>query len=86
MKQLLQYDIIKKSSHAGLLCNQTAWHVSQKNYSFHALIQKAVLDYFDNKNSWKEVKAKLQDEESAWIKEASPFLIYKSSLQQLKIK
>ena len=43
MKQLLQYDIIKKSSHAGLLCNQTAWHVSQKNYSFRALIQKAVL-------------------------------------------
>jgi uncharacterized protein YbbC (DUF1343 family) len=47
---------------------------------------KLILDYFDNKNSWKEVKAKLQDEESAWIKEASPFLIYKSSLQQLKIK
>lgn len=47
---------------------------------------KLILDYFDNKKSWKEVKAKLEDEESAWIKEASPFLIYKSSLQQLKIK
>jgi hypothetical protein len=47
---------------------------------------KLILDYFDNKHSWKEVKAKLQDDESAWIKEASPFLIYKSSLQQLKIK
>jgi len=47
---------------------------------------KLILDYFENKNSWKEVKAKLEDEEAAWIKEASPFLIYKSSLQQLKIK
>ena len=47
---------------------------------------KLILDYFDDKSSWKEVKAKLGDEESAWIKEASPFLIYKSSLQQLKIK
>ena len=43
MKQLLQYNIIKKSSRVGLLCNQTAWHISAKNYSFHSLIQKAVL-------------------------------------------
>ena len=47
---------------------------------------KMILDYFENKNSWKEVKTKLEDEEAAWIKEVSPFLIYKSSLQQLKIK
>lgn len=47
---------------------------------------KLILDYFDNKNSWKEVKKKFQSEEAAWIKEASPFLIYKPSLQQMKIK
>jgi hypothetical protein len=45
-----------------------------------------ILDYFDNKSTWKEVKLKLQEEEAAWIKEASSFLIYKPSLQQLKIK
>lgn len=45
-----------------------------------------ILDYFDNKSEWKEVKTKIQDEEAAWIKEASPFLVYKPSLQQLKIK
>ena len=47
---------------------------------------KLILDYIDNKSNWKEVKTKMQEEEAAWIKEASPFLIYKSSLQQLKIK
>ncbi|MGZ8553005.1 MAG: DUF1343 domain-containing protein [Chitinophagaceae bacterium] len=47
---------------------------------------KLILDYFEDTARWKEVKTKLQDEESAWIKEASAFLIYKSSLQQLKIK
>jgi len=45
-----------------------------------------ILDYFDNKSTWQEVKLKLQEEEAAWIKEASSFLIYKPSLQQLKIK
>ncbi len=45
-----------------------------------------ILDYFDNKKNWKEVKGKFQYEEAAWIKEASPFLIYKPTLQQLKIK
>jgi len=44
------------------------------------------MDYFDNKTTWKVVKAKFQDDEAAWIKQASPFLIYKPSLQQLKIK
>ena len=43
MKQLLQYNIIKKSSRVGLLCNQTAWHVTTKKYSFESLIQKGVL-------------------------------------------
>ncbi len=45
-----------------------------------------ILDYFDNKNSWKELEVKFKEEEAAWIKEATPFLIYKPSLQQLKIK
>lgn len=45
-----------------------------------------LLDYLDNKASWKEVKLKLDDEERKWIKEVSPFLIYKSPLQKLKIK
>ena len=47
---------------------------------------KLILDYFDYKTTWEKVKAKLQNEEAAWIKEASPFLIYKAPLQQLKIK
>src|SRR5205085_8032915 len=29
-----------------------------------------ILDYFDNKSTWKEVKLKLHEEEAAWIKEA----------------
>ena len=141
MKQLLQYNIIKKSSRVELLCNQTAWQVTTKKYSFELLIQKGalkkvfipehgffgesqpgiakyvkektpefvwregkyealndkkavellvgdklILDYYDYKTTWEKVKAKFQDEEAAWIKEASPFLIYKPSLQQLKIK
>ena len=45
-----------------------------------------LLDYFDNKSTWKEIKTKMQDEEAAWIAEASPYLVYKPSLQQLKIK
>ncbi|MEI9910303.1 MAG: DUF1343 domain-containing protein [Bacteroidota bacterium] len=45
-----------------------------------------LLDYLDNKAGWKEVKLKLAEEEKAWIKEVSPFLIYKSPLQKTKIK
>lgn len=45
-----------------------------------------LLDYVENKAQWKEVKVKLAEEETAWIKEASPFLIYKPTLQKLKIK
>jgi uncharacterized protein YbbC (DUF1343 family) len=45
-----------------------------------------ILDYFENKSSWKEVKVKMQEEEAAWIKETKPFLIYKPDLQQLKFK
>ena len=45
-----------------------------------------LLDYADNKADWKDVKYKLSREEAAWIKEASPYLIYQSPLQQLKIK
>jgi uncharacterized protein YbbC (DUF1343 family) len=45
-----------------------------------------LLDYTEDKAGWKEVKGKLDEEETGWIKEVSPFLIYKSSLQKLKIK
>lgn len=45
-----------------------------------------LLDYAENKADWKDVKLKLAEEEAAWIKEVSPFLIYKSPLQKLKIK
>jgi uncharacterized protein YbbC (DUF1343 family) len=45
-----------------------------------------LLDYANNKVAWKEVKLKFGEEETAWIKEVSPFLIYKSPLQKLKIK
>ncbi len=45
-----------------------------------------ILDYFENKAGWKEVKLKMEEEEAAWIKTASPFLVYKSSLKQLKIR
>src|SRR6185436_19913388 len=43
MKKLLKYNIIKKSSRIGLLCNQTAWHIAEKKYSFEMLIQKGLL-------------------------------------------
>ena len=43
MKHLLQHTIINKSSRIGLLCNQTAWHVSEKKYSFQSLLQKGIL-------------------------------------------
>ncbi len=45
-----------------------------------------LLDYAENKTEWKEVKVKLAEEEAAWTKEASPFLIYKPTLKKLKIK
>jgi uncharacterized protein YbbC (DUF1343 family) len=45
-----------------------------------------LLDYAENKAGWKEVKIKLDEEEKAWINEVSPFLIYKPTLQKLKIK
>lgn len=45
-----------------------------------------ILDYFENRADWKEVKYKMEKEEAAWIKTASPFLVYKSSLHQSKIK
>jgi uncharacterized protein YbbC (DUF1343 family) len=44
-----------------------------------------LLDYAENKANWKDVKLKLDEEEKEWIKEVSPFLIYKSPLQKLKI-
>ncbi len=45
-----------------------------------------LLDYTENKAAWKDIKLKLDTEEIAWINEASPFLVYKSPLQKLKIK
>lgn len=44
-----------------------------------------LLNYLDDKASWKEVKQKINEEEREWIKEVSPFLIYKPSLQKLKL-
>lgn len=43
-----------------------------------------LLDYLNNKADWKEVKLKLAEEERSWIKEVSPFLIYKSPLKKSK--
>lgn len=45
-----------------------------------------LLDYLNDKTGWKEVKSKMDEEENSWIKEVSPFLIYKSPLEKLKIK
>ncbi len=45
-----------------------------------------LLDYMNNKTDWKEVKLRLSEEESAWIKETSTFLEYKQPLKKLKIK
>jgi len=47
---------------------------------------RLLLDYLGDKAGWEEVKLKLDEEEAEWIKEVSPFLIYKSPLQKLKIK
>ncbi len=46
---------------------------------------KLILDYLNNKASWKELKQKITEEENEWIREVSPFLIYKPSLQKLKL-
>jgi uncharacterized protein YbbC (DUF1343 family) len=46
---------------------------------------KLLFDFLENKAGWKEVKLKLKEEENGWIREASPFLVYKSSLQKLKL-
>lgn len=43
MKELLHNNILKKSSRVGLLCNQTAWHLPQRKYSFELLIRKGIL-------------------------------------------
>jgi hypothetical protein len=45
-----------------------------------------LLDYAENKATWKEVKLKLEEEETAWIEEVSPFLIYKKPLKKTKTK
>lgn len=47
---------------------------------------RLLLDYAENRATWKDIKLKLEEEETGWIKEVSPFLIYKSTLQKLKIK
>jgi uncharacterized protein YbbC (DUF1343 family) len=44
-----------------------------------------LLDFLEEKASWKEVRQKMNEEEREWIKEVSPFLIYKPSLQKLKL-
>jgi uncharacterized protein YbbC (DUF1343 family) len=45
-----------------------------------------LLDYTAGKTTRKEIKLKFEEEETEWIKEVSPFLVYKSPLQKLKIK
>lgn len=45
-----------------------------------------LLHYFDDAVNWKEIVQKLADEENEWEKEVSPFLIYKTPLQKLKLK
>jgi uncharacterized protein YbbC (DUF1343 family) len=47
---------------------------------------RLILDYFEDKSSWKEVRIKMREEERRWIKETKPFLLYKPVLQQLKFK
>jgi uncharacterized protein YbbC (DUF1343 family) len=44
-----------------------------------------LLDYLENKSTWKEVKMKLREEENAWIEEVSPYLLYKKKLQTVKL-
>jgi uncharacterized protein YbbC (DUF1343 family) len=47
---------------------------------------RLLLDYLDGNAGWKEVKLRLDEEERNWIKEVSPFLVYKSKLKKLKLK
>ncbi len=44
-----------------------------------------VLQYLDHKASWKETAQHLDEEERNWIREATPYLLYKRSLQKLKL-
>ena len=46
---------------------------------------RLLLDYLEHKASWKEVTQKLEEEENAWIREVSSFLVYKPTLQTLKL-
>src|SRR5689334_8723496 len=43
MKKLLQYGFIKKSSRIGLLCNHTAWDLTEKKYRFEILSANGLL-------------------------------------------
>lgn len=45
-----------------------------------------MLDYLNGTGSWEALRSKMNDEERAWIREASPFLLYKQPLQKPKIK
>jgi uncharacterized protein YbbC (DUF1343 family) len=45
-----------------------------------------LLDYTEDKASWNDVKIKMSEEETGWIKEVSPFLVYKQPLQKIKTK
>lgn len=45
-----------------------------------------ILDHLNGLNEWKELRQWFAEEEHSWIETASPFLIYKPSLSQLKIK
>jgi uncharacterized protein YbbC (DUF1343 family) len=46
---------------------------------------KLLIDYLNGIADWKEVREKMDAEETAWIKEVSPFIVYKPSLQKLKL-
>jgi hypothetical protein len=77
MKYLLQHNINTKSSRIGLVCNQTAWNISSKKYSFQWLVEKGMLKkvFIPEQGFFGELQ----------YQEASP-LVHKPSLQQLKIK
>lgn len=44
-----------------------------------------LLNYLDQRANWKEVSGHLDEEERNWIREATPYLLYKKSLQKLKL-
>ncbi|MDP4265381.1 MAG: DUF1343 domain-containing protein [Bacteroidota bacterium] len=82
--QLIKY--IKKRSPA-FEWRQGSYEAFNDKKAIELLIgDQLLLDYTENKTRWKEVKLRLEGEEEGWIKEVSPFLIYKSPLQKLKIK